>query len=533
MTDKREITPERVQTEYTQAVAYNEGIGLYDKVKTCERFYEGDQWEGVQTKQVRPLTINFIRQLAHYKVAQIVSDDVGQDIEPFLPDEAARQAATVLEQSIDRVVERQQIRDRHRELLRDAYIDGDAALYFWWDNAARTGMEGVQGDIAAETVMNTNILFGNPAERNVQRQPYLIIVQRLPVQQVRKMAKEAGCPEWENIQADSGGRYLGDEDTARADQVTTLLTRFWKGEDGTVRFCKTCGTVMVQQETATAMTLYPVAYMSWTPRKMCYHGVQEVAELVNAQIAINKMYTALTYQSINNAFPKMVYSKQQFPNGWDESATRIGVMGDPTKALTGVAGSMPLPSEPMSITDGLLTTVKNIAGTNDAALGNIKNPDNTSAIVAVQQATAAPLSLTRLAYYQFVEDYERVLIDMMHAYYGLRAVKVTQTVTDPLSGETSEEITVQMYDFSALPVDALDLDINIGAASYWAETLQITTLDNMMGAGLIPSALEYLARVPDGMVRDKAGLEDAIRRQQQAAQMAPMTPTDIDGGILT
>ena len=60
-----------------------------------------------------------------------------------------------------------------------------------------------------------------------------------------------------------------------------------------------------------------------------------------------------------------------------------------------------------------------MAGANDAALGNIKNPDNTSAIVAVQQATAAPLSLTRLAYYQMIEDYTRVIIDMMHAYYEM------------------------------------------------------------------------------------------------------------------
>ena len=85
----KEITPERVQAEYSRGQAYNSGLNLYEEVKTCERFYEGDQWAGVKIQQVRPITVNFIRQIAHYKVAQIVSDDVGQDIEPFLPDEAA------------------------------------------------------------------------------------------------------------------------------------------------------------------------------------------------------------------------------------------------------------------------------------------------------------------------------------------------------------------------------------------------------------------------------------------------------------
>ena len=115
---------------------------------------------------------------------------------------------------------------------------------------------------------------------------------------------------------------------------------------------------------------------------------------------------------------------QKFPDGWKPEATTIGVLGDPTQALTGVAGSMPIPTDATALTQNLLDTVKNVAGANDAALGNIKNPDNTSAIVAVQQATAAPLSLTRLAYYQLVEDYTRVIIDMMHAYYGLSLIHI-------------------------------------------------------------------------------------------------------------
>ena len=74
--------------------------------------------------------------------------------------------------------------------------------------------------------------------------------------------------------------------------------------------------------------------------------------------------------------------------------------------------------------------LKSVAGANDAALGNVKNPENSSAIVAVQTANAAPLALTKIAYYQFVEDYERVLIDMMHAYYGMRQVKITDIQID-------------------------------------------------------------------------------------------------------
>lgn len=523
----KEITPQSVQAEYQKGQDYKNGLDLYDKVKDCERFYEGDQWAGVKVKQVRPITVNFIRQIAHYKVAQIVSDDVGQDIEPFLPDEAAKQAATILEQSIDRVVERQKIKDMHRELLRDAYIDGDVALYFWWDADQKSGMQGVSGDIAVETLMNTNVIFGNPSSRRVQTQPYILVVQRLPVEEIRQMAEACGCTEADSIQGDAVSQYVSDDKATNSVNLGTLLTRFWKGEDGRVQFCKVCGTVMVRQPEQTEMTLYPIAYMSWCPRKNSCHGVLEVAELINAQISINKQFTALAYQLNNNAMPKLVYDINKFPDGWKPEATTIAVRGDPTQALTGVAGSMPIPTEATGITQNLLDTVKNVAGANDAALGNIKNPDNTSAIVAVQQATAAPLSLTRLSYYQMVEDYTRIIIDMMHAYYGTRDVKIDNQIENA-AGEIETKPDIVQYDFSQLPVDALDLNIEIGAASYWAETLQVTTLDNLMRAQIIPDAVEYLDRVPNGMVKDKSGLIDAIRRAQEKAARAAM----MQGGVM-
>ena len=55
--------------------------------------------------------------------------------------------------------------------------------------------------------------------------------------------------------------------------------------------------------------------------------------------------------------------------------------------------------------------LKSVAGANDAALGNVKNPENSSAIVAVQTANAAPLALTKIAYLPVVETTSGV-IDM-------------------------------------------------------------------------------------------------------------------------
>ena len=75
----------------------------------------------------------------------------------------------------------------------------------------------------------------------------------------------------------------------------------------------------------------------------------------------------------------------------------------------------------------------------------------------------------------------------------------------------------------------MDLNINIGAASYWAETLQIATLDNLMNAKVIPDAVEYLERLPDNTVRNKAGLIEKIERMQQQAAQAQLMQ---QGGVM-
>lgn len=180
---------------------------------------------------------------------------------------------------------------------------------------------------------------------------------------------------------------------------------------------------MIEQDVATEMTLYPVAYMSWKPRKNCYHGVMEIKPLINTQIEINKQWTALALMLRNNAIPKLVYNRNKFPKGWDPDATSIGVTGDAegrADRRCGLDAHSHRGNRYYVQHDG---RTEKCCRANDAALGNVKNPENSSAIVAVQTANAAPLALTKIAYYQFVEDYERVLIDMMHAYYGMRQVQ--------------------------------------------------------------------------------------------------------------
>ena len=118
--------------------------------------------------------------------------------------------------------------------------------------------------------------------------------------------------------------------------------------------------------------------------------------------------------------------------------------------------------EPVSYThlvlqmiDNVISYTRDTMGASDAALGNVR-PDNTSAIIATQKASAMPLELQRMGFYQFVEDYVRIFLDIMRTDYGLRQVAV--------SDENGQQQQL-MFDFSALDRLHLKLNIDIGAST--------------------------------------------------------------------
>lgn len=517
--DKAETLAQKILAEYERGVQYKTQIGLYDAVKRAENFYEGNQWEGLKTQTIKPLTMNFIRRLITFFIAMVVSDDISQEITPFDKTPEAETAVKALSASIDRVIERTRLKLKGREALRDAAVDADACLYFWFDTAARTGREGVQGEIEAELLMNTNVIFGNSGMQEVQKQPYVLLVRRRPVKEMRREARQAKIADWESIQADAASDYKGEDDLESTEQLGTEITRLWKASNGLVHFARVSGGVLTVPDTETGMTLYPVAYWSWLPKKNSCHGIRLMDELINTQITINQIWTSIALHIQNAALGKMIYNKNKFPDGWDSTPGKaIAVVGDPREMVVAQMQGVPLPTQITNVVELMISTARDFAGASDAALGNVR-PDNTSAIIAVQKASSAPLELQKMGFYQFVEDYIRVIIDMMHAYYGVRQVQ-----------PAGEDAPV-MVDFAALPVDAMELNVEVGAASYWSELTQIANADSLLEKGIIQDPIDYLESIPDGLIRGKADLIAKLReRQQMAGQMQqPMQP---DGGVL-
>ena len=256
------------------------------------------------------------------------------------------------------------------------------------------------------------------------------------------------------------------------------------------------------------MTLYPICFMNWERVKNCYHGQSIIEGLIPNQMAINKL-SALAQRFIRQqAFPRVFYDETKLDR-WVEGIAPIAVRGDPTRIVSTDTHNISMSSQVGEYIDKYVTLTKDLMGASDAALGNVQ-PDNTSAIIAVQKATAVPLELVRQSYYQFVEDFVRICVDQMRIFYGKRTV-----VTEDDAG-ADQEVT---FDFSTLSDYVLEFNVDIGTAAYWSEMTSIQSLDNLFAKQLV-DPVTYLESVPSSAIPNKAKIVEKAKESMAKSEEA-------------
>lgn len=502
--------PASILAEYHQAQSYNtecNGGNLYERVKQNEDFFVGNQWEGVNAPDLDKPVMNILKRVISYFVSSIVSDDVGAELTLFGgADDQSQAAVKIVSAQIAEIIENTKAKAKNRDIIRNAAVDGDACIYVNFDPEAETGQI-AKGTIELEVLDNTDVYFGNPQVWEIQRQPWVMIQTRKLVEEAREEARANGVPE---------SRIAGivsDEDpnginTELEQGKVTVLTKFWR-QDGAVWFCKTAGQVVIKPPENTGYRLYPLAWMSWDKIKNSYHGQAAVTGLIPNQIFINKLFAMCMEHVKKMAFPKVIYNRQIFPNGYSNRVGEaVGVNGSPSDAVAKGVEMPDMSSQVMQLIDKVMEYTRDTMGASDAALGNV-NPDNTSAIIAVQKASSMPLELQRMTFYQFVEDYIRVFVDVMRARYGLREVSYENENGETVSG---------YFDFSDIDRMRWKLNVNIGASTYWSEIMQMQTLDNLMVKKIITDPGLYLESIPSQYLPNKQKLLAHVREQQQAAE---------------
>lgn len=521
---KDKLTPETVYQEFSRAVEFNEGIHLYDCVRNNENFFIGKQWEGVQSNGLPTPVFNFLKRVVLFSVASVSTDNLKLHASP-IPSSGVRTKIEldlicgILNDQFQSIFETNKMPSLIREFSRNAAVDGDGCTYTYWDESMKTGQD-AKGGIRTEVLDNTQVHFGNPNSRALQSQPWILLSRRMLLSEAKRRAKTYGG-ESEEIRPDCKETgESGNLDELGGSKVTVLL-RLWRDlESGTIHAYECTQTALIRKEWDLGIDLYPVTWMSWDYVKDCYHGQAMITGLIPNQIFVNKLFAMSMISLMTTAYPKVIYDSTRIKK-WDSRVgAAIGMTGGDVASAAKIMDPATISPQISQFIELAIQYTQKFLGASDVALGDTR-PDNTSAIIALQRASAVPMELTKQDLLQSIEDLGRIYLSFMKTHYGRRWVEVKNPAT--------EERDLVTFDFSQLVHIPVSINLDVGASSYWSEIATMQTMDNLLMQNKI-GIIEYLERVPAGMITDKERLIDALRRQQSAlgaAMPAAGTPQGV------
>lgn len=520
---------------YERGLDFNASINLEDTVRVNENFFIGKQWEGVISNGLPTPVFNFLKRVCCFTVATITSDNIKVNASPLsaTPNTTSLvEPVRIINEELDALTELNNIPSLMREFARNAAVDGDGCLYTWWDPDAETGQD-AKGCIRTEIVENLRVHFGNPNDRDVQSQPWIILERREIISAAQAEAKENGFETWRNIGGD-GDNTNPDAAKETTDKVTTILL-FWRDTKTRHIWAYKCARgSSIREPWDLGIKLYPISWLNWDYIQDCFHGQAMITGLIPNQIFVNKLWAMSQLSLMTTAFPKVVYDATRVGKWDNRIGAAIGIQGGDVNNVAKIIDPASISPQISQFIQLAVEETEQSLGATSVALGDTR-PDNTSAIIALQRAASTPSEITKQNLYKSIEDLYRIYIEFMGEYYGKRYVDMTtpeevRQVYDFIGQETPAEIPMQ-FDFSQLKDMPMHIKLDIGASSYYSEIASIQTLDNLLKMGKIDT-VQYLERIPDGYIPGRRELINELKEQQKNAmamqaqmqQGAPQNP---------
>lgn len=493
--------PIEIWAEYQKGVQYLSNKNIYSIVETNEDFYDGRQWKGLENNSLPKPVFNILQRAGKFMVASIGTNDVAVDMAPFSELAEDQERITPICDEVKNVIEIARIKEASKEIIRNAFVDGWGYLMQSYNPDVETGQK-VKGQIENQILDCTSVYFGNPYSNAIQTQPYIIISLRQHVSQVKEEAKKLGVSkdEYESINPDNDGLQANDDST----NLVTVLIKYFRKDD-TIWFTKTTKDVVLIEPTDLGYKRYPIACFGWDPMKNSYCYNSPMTSVIPNQIFINKTYAIAQMYGLQSAFPKIVFDKNKV-----DMTEFLETTGPMATAGLDIAGKfldfIKIPdfsNNILELAQNVIAVTKDCLGVTDASLGNVR-PDNTSAIIALQETSAVPLEIQKQNFYVFWEDIVRNLLDIMVNSYGIRTI---------LTAEGS----IAVVDFSLLRNLNFQLSVEIGNGAMFSEVAQMNTLDKLVQAGYIDPG-DYIDTVPRKYIPQKQKLLRSY--QQRMAMMA-------------
>lgn len=527
--DIQEIQTTPIWALYEKGRSFHRLTGVYVDTDRNYRMYNGNQWEGAKLGDVEPVQKNFIKPIVKYKVS-VIHDNLYAIIYSSLNFEntafrkTAERYCEMLNNYAARVWEQDKLDFKGRRVTKDAAINDEGIIYV---NFNTETMKPVN-----EIVKKNDIYYGNENDDDIQSQPYILIRKRMPVANAVELALAEGISN-ENLNYIIGDTDTIDEsgDAAKIelDDMVTVLYKMYK-KNGTVHFSVATKYVEISKDIDTGLSLYPIAHFCWEEKEGSARGEGEVRYLIPNQIEVNRTEVRRVLTVKYQAYPQKVVDVQKIanPQALNTVGGVIKTNGQPVEDVHKVVGTIPpaqMSPDVKQLQEDLIQVTRDLAGAGDTATGSV-NPEDASgrAILAVQQASQAPMTEQKESYKNFVEDLARIWLEYLIV-YSADGVNLEEKVKDPMTGE--ETIQLVKVPQSALKQLQATVKIDITPKSVYDRFAQEQTLENLLMNGLfnierLAEFEAYVEALDDDSVAPKQKLLGIIERMKNEQRKIAM-----------
>jgi hypothetical protein len=518
--DLNEIQETPIWRLFEKGRNYHRMMGVYTDTDRNYRFYNGNQWEGAKLGDVEPVQKNFIKPIVKYKVS-VIHDNLyainyssqNYESKSFRP--MAERVCEMLNGYASRVWEKDKMDFKGRRITKDAAINDEGIIYVYFDEETMLPVN--------EIIKKNDIFYGNENDDNVQEQPYILMKKRLPVVNAIELALSLGMSESKIpfiIPDNDTFEESGEAAKYEIDDMVTIVYKLYK-KDGIVHFSVASRWCDIAEEMETGLKLYPFAHFVWEEKEGSARGEGEVRYLIPNQIEVNRteMRRILTVKL--QAFPQKVVDTSKIANPAALSTVGgiIRTNGQPVEDVHKVVGIVqPATMSPdvVKLQEDLINVTRDLAGAGDTATGQV-DPESASgrAILAVQQASQAPMTEQKESYKNFIEDIARIWLEYLTV-YAVDGVQLEEEITDQ-NGETSIQLV-------RVPQETLEqlqatVKIDVTPKGVYDRFAQEQTIENLFLQGMfsierLPEFEAYVESLDDDSVAPKMKLMKILERMK-------------------
>ena len=515
--DINEIRETPIWGLYEKGRNYHRLVGIYADTDRNYRFYNGNQWDGAKLGDVEPVQKNFIKPIVKYKLS-VIHDNLyaivysSENHENREFQRASGRYCEMLNRYASRVWERDKMDFKGRRVTKDSAINDEGIIYVDFDKDKMMPVN--------EIVKKNDVYYGNENDDDIQSQPYILIRKRMPVANAREFALGMGMSE------DKVEMIIGDNDTfeesgdaakLELDNMVTIVYKMYKSK-GTVHFAVSTRWCDIAEDVDTGLHLYPIAHFLWEGKEGSARGEGEVRYLIPNQIEVNRTEVRRVLTVKYQAYPQKVVdvSKISNPQALNTVGGMIRTNGQPVDDVHKIVGTIPpaqMSPDVVRLQEDLINVTRELAGAGDTATGQV-NPESASgrAILAVQQASQAPMTEQKESYKNFLEDLARIWLEYLIV-YSADGVKMEVVDTDPQTG--AEIVDIVNVPQSVLEQLQATVKIDITPKSVYDKFAQEQTIENLLTQGFfsaqrVSELATYAEVLDDDSVAPKSKIKEAI-----------------------